>query len=510
MDPGHVIAMVPIHPDSCNAYTSLVYRMFNVWLGGMIKRFRIIGTAFYGGGLYFVRVPPNFTEAQINAFTLEDFTAFPHTDLDPKNLSSIDLKLEDYRSGHFHQGPLDLTNYNSFGGWIVVVVNARLVTQSSELHSIDIRAEAAGNFTFKVPGPIRDQPTQATGPLSPNSLKLWALSGCDDVSTIKGSLALNVFTTTDRKFNNGNVFMRGAGGNYTYNVGVNASFPRNNDAHLAWEKIVFLARSEQQGSAANGVRVTESMWDMDHEGGNNAHQFLFENFKAVTSSKPTVWIPINFRLGSTSGVYVARTIGTEEIEFHHVESFEPFMASDRMRIQSTGTSNNPSPIFTQRVPDDHVWNTMGMDSLSPFLTPNVEDPAIGRESYVAFSTNYAHTLNAQPYEWGVDISNFQGWPAGQAALYSVHGVDGALVGKLKIRSNGHTYTLASPSTYIMEGNFLRFDQWMDENEPIPTTPQQHNAMINAAIQTAAKKAYSSAYKRMSKMIAGVSNTAQHK
>jgi len=212
--PGSVIATFPIHPDTCNMYTSHVYKMFGAYVGGMKARMRIIGTAFYGGGIYMVRIPPQYKPSDIATFGLAGLTAFPHTDVDPKNLDSVDILLEDFRSEHFHTGPLNTNDPKSFGGWLALVVNARLVTQTAEIRSLDLRMEFAGDFQFQVPVPIRTAQTAANGPLV--SLNFAELAGSDDSTSQTYSTYLSVLPVQDKTINSGNIFHRAAGGKYYY------------------------------------------------------------------------------------------------------------------------------------------------------------------------------------------------------------------------------------------------------------------------------------------------------
>lgn len=153
MAPGTVFAIFPIHPYECNRFVKHVGSMFNCWTGSMMLRMRMMATAFYGGSIRVGYLPPNMTKNEIRNMPLDVLTVFPNDDFDPKNTTWTHFNTPDERDVAYHymsNNPegWDENDKRSFGGYIVLYVAGRLVTQSPEFNSINIIIESAGNFKF--------------------------------------------------------------------------------------------------------------------------------------------------------------------------------------------------------------------------------------------------------------------------------------------------------------------------------------------------------------------------
>lgn len=464
--PGKVLHVFPIHPEACNKYTDHVYQMFNVWTGGQKARIRIIGTAFYGGGLYFVRIPPNYTVEQVNAMDLSSYTAFPHADMDPKNLSSIDLDLPDYRIGHFHQGPLELSNPQSFAGWLAIVVNARLVTQSPEISSIDLRVEMAGDFLYKVPGPIRDLPSEATGPISDANLFIPNLTGCDDAMHVINHTNLVVCNVAQNKFHNGNCFqVRGDTGkfNYTYDK---VTLPPNNDNFWATE--ITAARNAYFG---DGFQPAQNYMTLFNEEDRTMTSPIY-----LTGSNN--WTHYNLRQNLAAGTVIVTTSASGSPQFVHLLNIN-FDGPDAKILFKFSPGDGPLPsaatFMLAPLPNSSPFD---LQEAAPLMNP-LEANTTG-ESFVALTTNGQNTINAQARSWAQDLKRFAGeWPSGAAALYDGYDSAGVLKLRLKLRADGHMYTIATNASYTSTVESLKFSQWVPENQPIVPPPAQVEASMRA-------------------------------
>lgn len=498
--PGKVIAMFPIHPDSCNDYTQHVYQMFNAWVGGQKARIRIIGTAFYGGGLYFVRIPPNFTSADINAMNLQGFTAFPHADMDPKVISSIDMDLQDYRQNHFHTGELDLTNSQSFAGWLAIVVNARLVTQSTEISSIDLRVEMAGSYTFQVPRPIRVAQTEASGPLGPQSLNIPALSGCDDMISNCYNTRLVVCPSNLKKVSNGNVFMKRAGGAWTYNLGINASLTQGGPKAERWTNIVTRARNDMNAKTFSALGIPYMRYDYQDS---NYQIAAAVDMAPYTPSHGTIqfnWKTINACAGaSLTGAW--KNTGDESsyygvlshINFYADSYYNPIEHVMDFETDSVATHDGTIAIDNTQF----VIDLKSLFETTDFMVPNLDDPEMNGESYVCVLTNNGHSASAQAKQWREDLETFTSWPVGNAALYEVVDPAGTVAGYVKLRENGHAYSSAVAGNVAFPVNSkLRFRQWVPNNEPIPVTTYMANEMVGVLVDQKATKLASKVYKKL--------------
>nr|WPR16415.1 MAG: coat protein [Avian associated calicivirus 6] len=186
MAPGTVFAIMPVHPYECNRFVKHVAEMFNCWTGGMLIRLRMMATAFYGGSIRVGYLPPNLTPTDIRNMPLDVLTVYPNDDFDPKNTTWTHFATPDERDTAYHYIENNVSGWNqddkrSFGGYIVLYVAGRLVTQSPEMSSINIIVESAGNFNFSQISPhflTRDVPSGG-GSLSGSSLQLENWLPCE-------------------------------------------------------------------------------------------------------------------------------------------------------------------------------------------------------------------------------------------------------------------------------------------------------------------------------------------
>jgi hypothetical protein len=475
--PGKVLHAFPIHPEACNKYTDHVYQMFNTWTGGQKARVRIIGTAFYGGGLFFVRIPPNYTIDQVNAMDLSSYTAFPHADMDPKNISSIDIDIPDYRVGHFHHGPLKLDDSTSFAGWLAIVVNARLVTQSPEIHSIDLRVEMAGDYIFKVPGPIRSGPTESGGPIAEAHLTgIPDALGCDDNLTLLGGTAVTVQSTDRNKMINGNVFMVNSDGKFTFRVGENASLAVGN--HKYWDDKIRNMRKNWLDDSRE-VPIDLTLRQTGNTPGPTINTY-------ETAAAEGQWAPINLRWGSQNGAFVLNP--PDDIGITRIVNIN-FLDTDDPIIYTLGQA--PSYIFPKTVimwGGANVSSSFDITDMGNFLVPDDVDPNVGPESLVTFATNHEMTMCAQLRTWAEDLIAFSGsWPVGAAALYQGLDARGNPVGYFKLRSSGFLYTSPTKNTTKMDVVKFKFDQWVPDKAPIPVVMTQQAAFLHANVTNLVKK-----------------------
>jgi hypothetical protein len=176
MAPGQIIWKLPIHPAVCNQYNDHVRKMFNVWTGGMKMRYKLIGTAFYGGSIRISHLPPNISEEELALMTVETLTAYPSMDLDPKNTNWVEFYAADQRNVLYHyQKDFNQEIANTFGGWVVCYVVGPLVTQDPAFKTIQSVLEIAGDFQYRQPNPMFNSgvlpPPADQGPLAISTLR---------------------------------------------------------------------------------------------------------------------------------------------------------------------------------------------------------------------------------------------------------------------------------------------------------------------------------------------------
>jgi hypothetical protein len=470
-----MLFLTSIHPSVCNEYTAHVYEMFNAWIGGMKLRFRIIGTAFYGGGLYFVRLPPNFTEAQIRTMSLSGLTAFPYVDLDPKNLVPVQFDAPDWRQIHFHSGQLDLSNSQTFGGWIAVFVNTQLVTQDASVTKIDVRVERAGDFIFKQPCPIFSGPVQATGPIAQGNLYFPNQIGCDDCGAERGAtnpVIIRNDRSVDKRWVNGVTFLKSAGGDYTYPL---TMFGNLTNFPMGFRDMVSSARLVYSSPNSASLNFNSA----PHLTGRTLPVAALQADIQPTDD----WLPFNIRVGSVNGwiiqqghlsTDVARITSLRWLPVTAPAVLPTYVAySSGFDVAVTPTqflalsfATYPTALIDLNAPD-------------PIMDAPTPDPyVLAGESFVCWATNLEGSLNATTAPINRDVAGFTGWPLGMSALYSVRNVQETPIAYLRLRSNGHWYTNGTTTTTRVGGTHLRFEEWIDDGQTLPIPTFLQNAMLN--------------------------------
>lgn len=484
--PGKVIALFPIHPDSCNQYTQHVYQMFNSWVGGQKARVRIIGTAFYGGGLFFVRIPPNFTIDAINAMDLQGFTAFPHADMDPKNLSSIDMDLQDYRSEHFHQGDLTLDEARSFAGWLAIVVNARLVTQSTDIHSLDLRVEMAGDFIFRVPRPIRtteSKGTDASGPLTARSLIIGHLNGCDDAVTDNGLTRLTI-SQDDNGWRdwlrNGHIFAKATTG---WSIGTQEVDKLVTGGRNRAQWLAIIAEARGQYDTAKYLPMSNYEWVVEYgyETTGCTHIDMFPQRQHQSTIEQCSWKQMNF-INGLSNTMCWGSANDAETEFGVLENIDihyEYYGQPVVRCKmSANTKNNGVMCFDYGFPNQVDRNrVITQANVNQFC--NFRLPLPPGEGYVNFVTNHNTCVNLQAQEVGRDVREFADkWPGNDAALYEVIDNKGNILTMVKLRRNGLMSAPCAKVAIGFSGEMqFRFKQWIPEDKAFPLPPSVKQAYM---------------------------------
>lgn len=148
MAPGTLVFSKPIHPQSSHQYLAHLSKMYNVFVGGIDYVIKVCGTGFHAGALMVVRIPPNYKPQEISK--LEDITAFEYKIIDPKTLEVVSQTVIDQRNVMYHYLPLDLDDYQSFGGHFAIYVNVPLNTSSSGSSQIAVQIfeRPSVNFSF--------------------------------------------------------------------------------------------------------------------------------------------------------------------------------------------------------------------------------------------------------------------------------------------------------------------------------------------------------------------------
>lgn len=137
MSAAQLIFSTPIAPQRNHQYMAHLAKMYNVWAGGFDFAVKVAGTGFHAGAVMLVRLPPNIRPDQLR--TLADITAFEYTVIDPKTLEVEVKAVMDQRNIMYHYMPLNLENFQTFGGYFAIYVMLPLNTSSTGATQIGLQ-----------------------------------------------------------------------------------------------------------------------------------------------------------------------------------------------------------------------------------------------------------------------------------------------------------------------------------------------------------------------------------
>jgi hypothetical protein len=159
--PGTLLVNIPITPLRANNIISYLAGIFNAWNGGLEYQAKVAGTGFHAGALGIARIPPNIDPVTLK--TVQQFTAFEYSVIDPKTLEAISKHIPDQRPIMYHYMNNDFTDPNNIGGHFVIFVILQLNTSSTGTNQIDVEIfnKLAPDFRFiqVIPPNLPSQPS---------------------------------------------------------------------------------------------------------------------------------------------------------------------------------------------------------------------------------------------------------------------------------------------------------------------------------------------------------------
>jgi len=416
--PGAVKFAAPIAPKNANYIISYLSGMFNCWAGGLDYEMKVAGTALHAGALGITRIPPNIDYRKLK--TVNNFTAFEYSVIDPKTLEAVNRHVTDQRPIMYHYMNADTQDPNSIGGTIVVFVMLQLNTASSGTNQIDVQIFNKASHDFEmfqiIPPTVSDViddeakwsllfPQVSTDPLSGRAI------------------------TTMRAFN--------SGGPTPYGPALRSS----NGALTSTIGVVPYCKLPTTPQISNGPYM----------------------FKAESS---TVMVPLGFdgaiynqpiTISGPSLKFIP-TSGTALIDF-------PSSASLTGPIVVTAATTNAYYSFGSTTYAVFTWNGI------PTLDPPSDESFVFFDSDTGPSTKNSNltTLNISNL---VETQSFA-LPAGQSALLSVTSrYSGLEIAQIKYHPNG-TFTAPRQNLNIPWGSFdVDFLQYVATNAAFASPTQQ--------------------------------------
>jgi hypothetical protein len=477
---GKVICMFANHPNECNFLTAYIYALFTAWIGTIEFNFRILGTAFMGGSLAFILVPPTYTREQALALTREEASIFPYTELDPKLTEGFSFKLTDFRKQHFHTGPFIETDPESFGGWIICQVWGALnVSPNTEGAILNMIVTCKGAYDFQRIHPPFNGLHATQGPLSYSIQPIGYQSGCDDRGSLPGTTRINLSTLTT--ITNGAWF---------------AGRPSSAEPWLIPSDIVGIL---SPGNAWNGVTVGD--WRIfrdfmlaqrellrttgecrvnwvsnpaNKQEVNPSTKIRYALTDTLEELSLAACIPLNARvLPTTPALVYYSTAGN--LNFQHplgslaLNIFTDPVIGKCLEITCTGNIDNGVTCLTF---PENMQNDMSQELMWNVHTP-INEPLLAGEKIVGFTGFGGGSWSAQTTEMARDLQDYPHWPARQSAIYAVYNPqDSDVLMYMRVSSSGVCSTRYTGSSMTINNAHLslKFVQWLPDNASMPANP----------------------------------------
>nr|UXD80083.1 putative capsid protein [Lasius neglectus picorna-like virus 8] len=387
MLPGHVFGVLKIHPKNCNDYITYISQMFKTWTGSFKIRTRFMATFQFGGSFRVGFLPPRFTEDEVQNMPLATLTAYPNSDLDPKNTDWAFFRASDERNILFHwMEELTDEKPESFGGWFVFYVAAPLVvsgTGSGE--TVSMLVEAAGDFQFSQLAPITAIAPSGNGWLdTANNENILADVGCDDLQKVD---ALVVLPVTTPMLLSGFTLSNPLGGNEANNSALHTPGSQFSSVDQGARHAFFTDPLMKPTVFGNGqtdilYEAPNKYYYVSTQGyfpGNLPKDFIAgaidhsENFTGPTSDKHTPTIP-NFQR-----VYIA-TVDAAEIS--HNTFFAPYSHTTLTLPDLSLYVDNNNPSFLQnRLPGESIIQFMNMRTRGLNLQTRSQAQSLAKHTY---------------------------------------------------------------------------------------------------------------------------------
>jgi len=478
---GKILFMFENHPSQCNWLVDYFSKIFVAWLGYMTFHIRILGTAFMGGSLAFVLVPPTFTRAQVAAMTREDLSIFDYVEVDPKDINTMSFDMKDFRPQHFHYGQLNGMDPTTFGGYIVCMVFGKLnISPNTEGASLDILVRTKGNYTFRQPQPLLSGgiPVDQNFP-NFSTTRASQHAGCDDAARLM-----------DTTFG-------------TYGL----DWPPQNGFIYAMQP----TKAQQAGTAAFILPLTQGMTLLNGWGDTSKQLYLERGIKyQIARDNPTS----NYHTATLRNadpyfdLYSNEPYTVQPLFSHNLTDAACISAIDTtaalptpMQQLQLWVDENPvigngafpryenanefqmkvllaEPGNPNKKPVGFYWTPFPKEDAGPTFLAKFADIPDGvkaimskvpnNEIYMVMTSNRGATLSFQSTALQNDMEGFQ-WPAATSAIFAVNR-DGEVVGFVRVSSAGFMSTRSD--LIIHSGDRFRFTQWLPDSSQMPVNPLQ--------------------------------------
>lgn len=443
MAAGTIFFAMRIHPNETNYVTGHVAKLFNAWTGGFHLRARITATAFYGGSIRIGRLPPNLTLQQIQSMPVELLTAHPNIDLDPKNTQWIHESYSDQRPVAYHYMTSDFTHPDSFGGWVVGFLAAKLVTQSPEFTTVEMLVETAGNYQFDQLAPTLPVDSGADRhPLGIAAMIPLSLQPLLDDPRSGDDLFIQVFPAEVKKLTNVGISMSAIGLPY-------AVLEATPGLKSVWVGLEKYARSIRISSCVG--EITTNLGSVRYTAKFPHHQVAKKGRFLKMATEPVSGQ--QYHAATYQGDTRYQDDGEVDMELEE-EQMDTSIKTDTLQL-ATSFVNTPPPYTVAQMES-------GMTEISPSLES---------ESIVAFGLGYSDIIDVQTEVMKRDLAK---WPNNESRgsmsyIYNVRNQAGTPVLTIRLNPNGVFTTYASTAAVVipLDGATLEFVGQLPVSSPLP-------------------------------------------
>lgn len=484
---GKILFSFPNHPGECNWLVDYIQKIFIGWAGHMEFDVRILGTAFMGGSLAFILVPPTYTRAQALAMSREDVSVFDYVEVDPKDISTMNFSLKDFRAEHFHFEPFNDSNPRSFGGWIICMVWGKLnISPNVEGASLDVLVRTKGAYTFRQPRPV----TAAGIPIDSNfanftTTRLNQMIGCDDGVKFLGT-TFKTFPNRIEELWNGFIYAVNPTKATTDNTIDEYILPLNSDVTLLTDwpaepkseyiKLGSLYQREKLQPRSDYLIATldrtqgKDVHGIGTHGGNLPAMNITDAAHVNATNAERGEIPMDTGLfmrmfvykedgGAHSGATPrVNTDGSLEIWYHDVNEPPTLYPSDAAHQTVFGFKPEEA-------------SSMLRFAYVPEGIQRIQKRVPADEKLIFFSSNTYGTVSAQTTAFANDVRAFE-WPTGNSAIFAVLDRDQTIIAYMRISSAGFATTRGDFSVPPGVNDYIlfRFVQWLPDNSTMPQNP----------------------------------------
>jgi len=440
-----------------------------------------MATAFYGGSIRVGYLPPNVTKNQIRNMSLDVLTVFPNDDFDPKNTTWTHFATPDERDTAFHymastpQG-WDETDKRSFGGYIVMYVAGRLVTQSPEMTSINIIIESAGNFNFSQINPRFGQIEYSDdrGSLTGSALDCDNWTPCDYPLRLSGTMQLRTLKASTPYIGSGGLRMEPlAWGDIQQADGIKY----NTDWLPFRHKVNFNVSDGENGNLEPSIGGGQ-VYVRDHPGMIQGHYTYMWRTPNPPDTKVTASYITNYDFYMDNNK--PTTVGTKGVSLKYpIKMNDTGVAFSNIEQDNVWHRN-----YTANYANGYGNNVTALLANFASVTGCTFTPNVPNESIVVLYNTSCRVPSLQPDIIAKQLTGIGNYDPANSEIYALRNPLGTIAMYIRLNPNGIMTTVGSETEANLDltpGWRIEFVQNLPVNSPLPVSSSVKKQMKKCKI-----------------------------